>query len=107
MKKFELLINETLQVESLEELESAADIFDFHLSKGYYNRVQAIEFNKQYWNKKNSLICQGIQASIKDLNSIDLFYIVSKAPIHIKENKPELIAYVNRIKKNLRGKKIA
>lgn len=104
MKKFDNLIHETINVQDIQELESAADLFQFGIEKGYYNRLQTIEFNKQYWNTKNRLITESITDCIKDINILDLTSIVAKAPLTTRENRNELIAYVNRIKKNLRGK---
>jgi hypothetical protein len=41
MKSFQTLIDETLQAEDLEELEAAADLFQFGVEKGYYTKRQA------------------------------------------------------------------
>lgn len=38
MKKFDSLIEETLEAEDIEELEAAADLFMFGIEKNYYNK---------------------------------------------------------------------
>ena len=53
MKAFKELIDETTKVEDLEELEAAADLFQFGLEKGYYRKNQIDEFNNVYWNTKH------------------------------------------------------
>ena len=45
MKTFQDLVNETLEVQDLEELESAADLFQFGIEKGHYSKRQADQFN--------------------------------------------------------------
>ena len=51
MKAFDTLIKETLQAEDLDELEAAADLFQFGIEKGYYNKWQATVYNA-YWKVK-------------------------------------------------------
>lgn len=103
MKNFETLIDETLQAEDLEELESAADLFQFGIEKGYYNKRQADEFNDTYWKVKNKWLAYEIAENIK-ANTFDIIYIVSNAPANIKEDKDELFKYVNGRIKALKGK---
>lgn len=103
MKTFQTLINETLEAEDLEELEAAADLFQFGVEKGYYNKRQASEFNNTYWKAKNKCLAYEIAEDIK-ANTLDIITMVSNAPIEIKENKHELINYVNGRIKALKGK---
>jgi LPS O-antigen subunit length determinant protein (WzzB/FepE family) len=103
VKTFQTLINETLEAENLEELEAAADLFEFGVEKGYYNKRQASEFNNTYWKTKNKCLAYEIADDIK-ANTLDIITIVSNAPSEIKENKQELINYVNGRIKALKGK---
>ncbi|GFZ31705.1 hypothetical protein CSC2_22310 [Clostridium zeae] len=103
MKSFQSLINETLDAEDLEELEAAADLFQFGIEKGYYNRRQVDEFNNAYWSVKNRYLAYEIAQKVK-ANKLDIITIVSNAPAEIKENKNELLNYVNGRMKALKGK---
>jgi hypothetical protein len=103
VKTFQSLINETLQAQDLEELEAAADLFQFGVEKGYYNKRQANEFNITYWKTKNRCLAYEIAEEVKG-NTLDIIGIVSNAPVDIKENKGELINYVNGRIKALKGK---
>ncbi len=103
MKTFEDLVNETLEVEDLEELESAADLFQFGIEKGYYNKRQADQFNITYWKIKNKCLAYDIAKTIKG-NKLDIITMVTTAPTEIKENRNELINYVNGRVKALKGK---
>lgn len=103
MKSFQTLIDETLQAEDLEELEAAADLFQFGVEKGYYTKRQADEFNSTYWKVKNKHLSHEVSEEIK-WNLLDIMSIVSSAPNEIKENKHELVNYVNGRIKALRGK---
>lgn len=103
MKNFQTLINETLQAEDLEELEAAADLFQYGIEKGYYNKRQIDEFNNTYWKIKNKYLAYAIHEEIKG-NSLDIISIVEHAPVHIKDDKKELTNYVNGRLKALRGK---
>lgn len=103
MKLFQELINETLQVQDLEELEAAADLFQFGIEKGYYNKRQADEFNTTYWKVKNKRLAYEISDIVK-VNTLDIISIVSSAPADIKDNRSELINYVNGRLKALKGK---
>lgn len=103
MKTFQTLIDETLQAEDLEELEAAADLFQFGIEKGYYNKRQANEFNNTYWKVKNKCLAYEIAEKVKG-NRLDIITIVSNAPVNIKDNKSELLSYVNGRMKALKGK---
>jgi hypothetical protein len=103
MKTFQTLIAETLEVEDLEELEAAADLFQFGIEKGYYNNRQAAEFNNTYWKVKNRCLAFEVAKVVKG-NTLDIIGIVANAPINVKENKQELIDYVNGRIKALKGK---
>lgn len=103
MKSFQSLIDETAMAEDLEELESAADLFQFGIEKGYYNKRQADKFNITYWKRKNKFLADDICSEFK-MSRIDLFAIVSSAPIEIKDNRSELINYVKGRIKALKGK---
>lgn len=103
MKAFDTLIKETLQAEDLDELEAAADLFQFGIEKGYYNKWQATEFNNAYWKVKNMCLALEIADKIKG-NKLDIIDIVAKAPIELKSDQGRLIEYVNGRIKALRGK---
>lgn len=103
MKAFQTLINETLQAEDLDELEAAADLFQFGIERGFYNKRQADEFNNTYWKVKNKKLAYEVAESVR-ANILDIITIVSSAPVDIKENKGELVNYVNSRIKALKGK---
>lgn len=102
MKTFQALINETLQAENLEELESAADLFQFGIEKGYYNKRQVDEFNNTYWKVKNICLAYEIGKEVKG-NKLDIITIVTNAPSDIKNDMSQLLSYVNGRLKALRG----
>jgi len=103
MKTFHDLIEETLQAEDIEELESAADLFQYGIEKGYYTKRQADEFNNTYWRVKNRYLAYEIAETVKG-NTLDIISIVTSAPANIKNNKNELMNYVNGRMKALKGK---
>ena len=103
MKTFQELVNETLEVQDLEELESAADLFQFGIEKGYYNKRQADQFNIAYWKMKNKCLAYDVAKEIKG-NKLDIISMVTSAPAEIKDNRNELINYVNGRFKALKGK---
>lgn len=103
MKTFQALINETLQVNDLDELESAADLFQFGIEKGYYTKKQVNEFNETYWKMKNKCLAYSI-AEKTGGNLLDIMSIISKAPMHTKNDEFELTSYVNSRLKALKGK---
>lgn len=103
MKTFQSLIDETLKAEDIEELESAADLFQFGVEKGYYTKRQADEFNNTYWRVKNRYLAYEIAETVKG-NTLDIISIVSNAPANIKSDKQELMTYVNGRIKALKGK---
>jgi hypothetical protein len=103
MKAFQSLIDETLKAEDLEELEAAADLFQFGVEKGYYNKRQADEFNDTYWRVKNKHLAYEVAEEVNG-NFLDIMAIVTKAPTDIKDNKHELKNYVNGRLKALKGK---
>lgn len=103
MKKFENLIDETLKAEDLEELEAAADLFQFGIEKGYYNKRQANEFNTTYWMVKDRFLAYEVAEKVKG-SKLDIIAIVSNASLEIKNNRASLINYVNERKKALGGK---
>ncbi|WP_291632830.1 hypothetical protein [Clostridium sp.] len=103
MKTFKDLVNETLEAEDLEELESAADLFQFGIEKGYYNKRQADQFNVTYWKMKNMRLAYEVAKEIKG-NKLDIITMVTSAPNDIKDNMRELTNYVNGRVKALKGK---
>lgn len=103
MKTFQNLIEETLQIQDLDELESAADLFEFGLEKGYYTKKQVDEFNTVYWKVKNKCLAYQIVEKVGG-NILDMINIVSKAPSDIKNNDRDLLNYVNGRLKALKGK---
>lgn len=103
MKTFQSLINETLESEDIEELEAAADLFQFGIEKGYYNKRQVDTFNTAYWKVKNKFLASEIYSEVKG-NKLDIMNIVAKAPADVKNNKQQLLTYVNGRLKALKGK---
>lgn len=103
MKTFQALIDETLQAEDIEELESAADLFQFGIEKGYYTKRQSDEFNDAYWKVKNKCLAYEVAEKVKG-NVLDIISIVSKAPAELKNDSGELLNYVNGRLKALKGK---
>lgn len=103
VKAFDTLVSETLEAENLEELEAAADLFQFGIEKGHYSKWQATEFNNAYWEVKNRCLALEISSRIKG-NKLDIIDIVSKAPLELKDDKEKLIEYVNGRIKALKGK---
>jgi vacuolar-type H+-ATPase subunit B/Vma2 len=103
MKAFQTLISETLEAQDLEELEAAADLFQFGVEKGQYTKRQADEFNTTFWKVKNKMLSYEVSENIK-WNVLDIMSIVSSAPNDIKDSKHELINYVNGRLKALKGK---
>jgi hypothetical protein len=103
MKAFQTLIDETLQAADLEELEAAADLFQFGIEKGYYTKWQSNQFNDAYWKVKNRCLAYEVAEKVQ-ANTLDIITIVSSAPSEIKDNKHELINYVNGRIKALKGK---
>lgn len=103
MKTFQNLINETLQAEDLDELEAAADLFQFGIEKGYYTKKQADDFNATYWKVKDICLAHEVGKEVKG-SKLDIISIVSNAPTNIKNDEHKLINYVNDRLKALRGK---
>ncbi|ERI93056.1 hypothetical protein HMPREF1982_01877 [Clostridiales bacterium oral taxon 876 str. F0540] len=103
MKAFQTLISETLEAEDLDELEAAADLFQFGVEKGHYTKRQADEFNNVYWRVKDKHLTNTVSEEVK-ANYLDILSIISKAPTEIKDNKYELVNYVNGRLKALKGK---
>jgi hypothetical protein len=106
VKTFRALITETLDVEDLEELEAAADLFQFGIEKGYYNKSQSNEFNNTYWKVKNRCLAYEISDEVQ-CNKLDLISIVTGAPSEAKEDRQKLISYVlgriKALKGNMKG----
>ncbi|MBU3191975.1 MULTISPECIES: hypothetical protein [Clostridium] len=103
MKTFQDLVKETLEVQDLEELESAADLFQFGIEKGHYNKRQADQFNVTYWKMKNTYLAYEVAKEIKG-NKLDIISMVTSAPTEIKDDKKELLNYINGRVKALKGK---
>lgn len=103
MKSFETLINETLKAEDIDELEAAADLFQFGIEEGHYTKRQADDFNTTYWKVKNKLLAYDLSRTVK-ANVLDLISIVSSAPANVKNNRNTLLDYVNGRLKALKGK---
>lgn len=102
MKEFNILIDETLNVIDLEELEAAADLFHYGLENGYYNKKQVVEFNNIYWKTKDRLLAFECAAATK-ANPLEVLNIVSSAPTNIKNDKTALTNYVNTRIKAIKG----
>ena len=103
MKKFDSLIEETLEAEDMEELEAAADLFMFGIEKNYYNKKQADEFNTVYWKVKNRFLVNEIAKKVK-MNRLDISYIISNAPASMKDDIDALTNYVLGRVKSLKGR---
>ena len=103
MKSFQSLIDETTDLDDLEELESAADLFQFGIEKGFYTKRQSDEFNSVYWKVKNKCLTNKISNNVKG-NKLDLIYIVTNAPLDVKSDTSLLTNYVNERIKALKGK---
>lgn len=103
MKSFQVLVQETLEAQDLEELESAADLFEYGIEKGYYTKKQVNEFNNTYWTAKNRCLAYEVGNKVK-ANKLDIITIVANAPSEIKDDMNELINYVNGRIKALKGK---
>ncbi|SHJ72629.1 hypothetical protein SAMN02745163_02437 [Clostridium cavendishii DSM 21758] len=103
MKTFQKLIEETLDCEDLEELEAAADLFQFGIEKGYYNKRHVYKFNDAYWSVKNRHLAHELGKEIK-ASKPDIANIVANAPNDIKDDKEKLKSYVNGRLKALKGK---
>lgn len=106
MKTFKSLLTETEQITDMEELESSADLFQYGLEKGYYTLLQTKEYNNTYWRIKNNIITKAIKDKFQNINSLDLTYIVTNAPVGIKENENELISYVRDVLKRLKKSRV-
>lgn len=103
MKAFDKLIEETLDVEDMEELEAAADLFDYGIENGSYTKRQVIEFNNTYWKVKNRILAYRFYNKSKG-SLLDIVSIVSSAPSDIKDDEKKLEDYVNNRLKMMKGK---
>lgn len=103
MKAFDKLVDETLNVEDMEELEAAADLFDYGLESGFYTKRQVKEFNNIYWKAKNRLLAYNFFDKSKG-NALDIISIVTSAPSDIKDDNKKLEDYVNNRLKMMKGK---
>ena len=106
MKEFNNFIKEIKNVDTLEELESGADLFADGINRGNYNTRQSNEFNKIYWNRKNKLITNWIYRNNKNINYLRLVNIVKNAPVLIKDDMKKLSIYINKIVKILKTGKV-
>lgn len=112
MKNFDSFLEEIKEVESLEELESGADLFDYKVNKNDCSRLEIDAFNKIYWQRKDRLLANIIYDRNSESkffrNHIKIWDIIRAAPNILKDenNIDELKEY---IKKRLRAlsKKIA
>ena len=108
MKNFNNLLSEIKHSESLEELESGADLFQYGLDKEYYTLSQVKQFTDTYWIKKNKFIAQEMSSSIKDIGYMQLLSIITGANSLIKNDREQLIQYINsRIKAIKNVKRLA
>ncbi|OPJ59507.1 hypothetical protein [Clostridium oryzae] len=103
MKTFKTLMDEMNEIDDLEELEAAADLFQYGIEKGYYSIRESDEFNHVYWDVKNRCLACKIAKKIKR-NTLDVISIVKGAPVSIKNDEEELTNYINGRIKALRGK---
>jgi hypothetical protein len=102
MKEFNTLIDETSNVKDLDELEAAADLFQYGLERNYYNSKQATEFNNVYWKLKNRFLAYECAVTIKG-SQLDIINIVVSAPSNIKDDKQKLSDYVKNRMKAIKG----
>lgn len=103
MKTFMTLMDETQHIKDIEELESAADLFQFGIEKGYYTKKQADEFNNIYWKVKNKLLAYEIADQFK-ISTLDIISIITDAPNSLKNDMNDITSYVNGRIKALKGK---
>jgi hypothetical protein len=102
MKEFNIIIDETLNVKDLDELEAAADLFHYGLESSYYTKKQATEFNNVYWKLKNRFLAYECAVDIKG-SQLDIINIVASAPSDIKDDKQKLNNYVKNRMKAIKG----
>ena len=102
MKEFNTLIDETLNVKDLDELEAAADLFQFGLENNSYNKKQATEFNNVYWTLKNRFLAYECALNTKG-SQLDIINIVTNAPSNIKDDKQKLNDFVKNRMKAIKG----
>jgi hypothetical protein len=95
MKSFRSLVSEMKSLETLDELESGADLFDFGIEKNIYNISQAKQFNEIYWSMKNKIITKSISSQFPKTDYTQLKSIVIGSPMAIKEDKNQLINYIH------------
>lgn len=109
MKKFNDFIKEVQSSISIEEIESAADLFDFGIDRGCYTMNQARQFNEVFWNVKNRLITKEIYKLNPKTNYLNLLAIVTDASPNIKKDKKKLVQYINERLRSLKNnnKKLA
>jgi hypothetical protein len=86
MKEFNNFVREMKDADTLEELESGADLFADGIERGYYSQRQSNEFNKIYWNKKNRLITDYVYRNNKNVGYLKLISIIKNAPVSIKDD---------------------
>jgi hypothetical protein len=103
MKSFNTLLAETRKTKSLDELESAHDLFDFGIDN--YSVGQATRYNNLYWDKKNYFLTNRIHKKHPNLNYMKLYNIVIAAKPEIKNDEQKLINYINDRLKALKGNK--
>jgi len=109
MKNFRMFINEMKSAESIEELESGADLFQYGCDKGYYSVGQAKEFNTIYHALKtkinDEIMCSEIYKENMDIPYLQALTIIRHAPDSVKQDKKDLKVHIKKILKALRNTK--
>jgi len=104
MINFTTLLEEVSGLTDLEQMDAATNLFDFGTEKGYYNKLNAKEFNRVYQKSLNRILTKQYCESHKAANYLTTLEIISLANARIKEDPKRLEVYINEIMKNLRGK---
>jgi len=107
MKKFNEFVTEMRNVETLEELESGADLFAYGVDKGYYTTSQIKEFNRVYWNMKDEMLCSEIYKESMDTNYLQTLRILKGASATTKMDKKATRDYIKKISKAIKNNKTA
>ena len=104
MINFTTLLEEVSGLTDLEQMDAATNLFDFGTEKGYYNKLNAKEFNRVYQKSLNRILSNQYCETHKAANYLTTLEIISLANARIKEDSKRLNVYINEIMKNLRGK---
>lgn len=104
MIKFENLLSETKTILDIEELESAADLFQMGLESGTYKLFESKIFNETYWGSKNRILANEMYVKNPNFNYMVLLGIIKDCKSKLKENQKDLEYYVYEIIRGFKGK---